>query len=60
MSTPTGPDEATRKEETDLMQQVSDAYYQDRAAFATAMKQATGTVDELLKDVERGYKISLS
>jgi len=33
---------------------------QDRAAFATAMKQATGTVDELLKDVERGYKISLS
>ena len=33
---------------------------QDRAAFATAMKQATGTVDELLKDVERGYKIPLS
>jgi hypothetical protein len=33
---------------------------EDRAVFATAMKQATGTVDELLKDVERGYKVPLS
>jgi hypothetical protein len=33
---------------------------EDRAAFATAMKQATGTIDELLKDVERGYKVPLS
>ena len=32
----------------------------DSAAFAAAMKQSTATVDELLKDVERGYKIPLS
>jgi hypothetical protein len=32
----------------------------DRAAFATTMKQATATVDELLKDIERGYKVPLS
>jgi hypothetical protein len=32
----------------------------DRAAFAAAMKEATATVDELLKDVERGYKVPLS
>ena len=29
-------------------------------AFVAAMKSATGTVDELLKDVERGYKVPLS
>jgi hypothetical protein len=33
---------------------------EDRAAFVQAMKQATGTVDELLRDVERGYKGRLS
>jgi hypothetical protein len=33
---------------------------EDRAAFVEAMKQATGTVDELVKDVERGYKLPLS
>ena len=29
-------------------------------AFVAAMKGATGTVDELVKDVERGYKVPLS
>ncbi len=29
---------------------------EDRASFVDAMKQATGTVDELVRDVERGYK----
>jgi hypothetical protein len=29
-------------------------------AFVAAMKSATGTVDELVKDVERGYKVPLS
>ena len=29
---------------------------EDRQRFAAAMKQATGTVDELVRDVERGYK----
>jgi hypothetical protein len=33
---------------------------EDRAAFVEAMKQATGTVDELVRDVERGYKLQLS
>jgi hypothetical protein len=33
---------------------------EDRAAFAAAMKEATATVDELLKDVERGYKVPLN
>ncbi|MGB2875615.1 MAG: hypothetical protein WBB76_09110 [Gaiellaceae bacterium] len=28
----------------------------DRTAFAAAMQQATGTVEELVRDVERGYK----
>jgi hypothetical protein len=28
--------------------------------FVEAMKQATGTIDELLRDVERGYKVPLS
>lgn len=32
---------------------------EDRVAFAEAMKQATGTVDELVRDVERGYKLPL-
>ena len=32
----------------------------DRVAFAEAMKAATGTVDELVRDVERGYKLPLS
>ena len=31
----------------------------DRVAFAEAMKRATGTVDELVRDVERGYKLHL-
>ena len=29
-------------------------------AFVAAMKSATGTVEELVKDVERGYKVPLS
>jgi hypothetical protein len=29
---------------------------EDSAAFVEAMKQATGTVDELVRDVERHYK----
>ena len=29
-------------------------------AFVAAMKSATGTVDDLVKDVERGYKVPLS
>jgi hypothetical protein len=29
---------------------------EDSVAFAEAMKRATGTVDELVRDVERGYK----
>jgi hypothetical protein len=29
---------------------------EDRAAFVEGMKQATGTVDELVRDVERHYK----
>jgi hypothetical protein len=32
----------------------------DPAAFAQAIAQATGTVDELVRDVERGYKRPLS
>jgi hypothetical protein len=28
----------------------------DRQGFAAAMKQASGTVDELVRDVQRGYK----
>jgi hypothetical protein len=33
---------------------------EDRQAFVAAMKDATGTVEELVKDVERGYKVPLS
>jgi hypothetical protein len=33
---------------------------EDPAAFAQAIAQATGTVDELVRDVERGYKRPLS
>ena len=33
---------------------------EDPQAFVAAMKHATGTVDELVKDVERGYKVPLS
>jgi hypothetical protein len=33
---------------------------EDPQAFVAAMKNATGTVDELVKDVERGYKVPLS
>jgi hypothetical protein len=32
----------------------------DPQTFVAAMKNATGTVDELVKDVERGYKLPLS
>jgi hypothetical protein len=32
----------------------------DPQAFVAAMKNATGTVEELVKDVERGYKARLS
>ena len=31
----------------------------DQASFLEAMKQATGTVEELVRDVERGYKVPL-
>jgi hypothetical protein len=31
----------------------------DRTAFVEAMKGATGTVEELVRDVERGYKLLL-
>ena len=33
---------------------------EDPAAYAQAISQATGTVDELVRDVERGYKRPLS
>jgi hypothetical protein len=33
---------------------------EDPAAYAQAIAQATGTVDELIRDVERGYKRPLS
>jgi hypothetical protein len=33
---------------------------EDSAAFAQGIAQATGTVDELVRDVERGYKLPLS
>jgi hypothetical protein len=33
---------------------------EDPQAFVAVMKSATGTVDELIKDVERGYKVPLS
>ena len=33
---------------------------EDGVAFAEAMKRATGTVDELVRNVERGYKLPLS
>jgi hypothetical protein len=32
---------------------------EDRVAFSEAMKHAVGTVDELVRDVERGYKLPL-
>jgi hypothetical protein len=32
----------------------------DRQEFVEAVKQATSTVDELVRDVERGYKLPLS
>ena len=33
---------------------------EDPAAYAQAIAQAAGTVDELVRDVERGYKRPLS
>jgi hypothetical protein len=32
----------------------------DSASVIEAIKQATGTIDELIRDVERGYKVTLS
>ena len=32
---------------------------EDRVAFSEAMKSALGTVEELVRDVERGYKLPL-
>jgi hypothetical protein len=32
----------------------------DRSGFAETMKQASGTVDELLREVESGYKVKLA
>ena len=56
-----------RGDETDGAQVASPALLdeagasaEDPAAFAQAIAQATGTVDELVRDVERGYKRPLS
>ena len=56
-----------RGDETDGAQAASPALLDeagasadDPAAFAQAIAQATGTVDELVRDVERGYKCPLS
>ncbi len=56
-----------RGDETDGTQAASPALLdeagasaEDPAAFAQAIAQAAGTVDELVRDVERGYKRPLS
>jgi hypothetical protein len=54
-----GGEEDTRVATPALLDAVG-AAAEDRAAFLEAMKQATGTVDELVRDVERGYKVPLS
>jgi hypothetical protein len=55
-----GEDESVARGATPALLDSLAAAAEDRAAFVQAMKQATGTVDELLRDVERGYKGRLS
>jgi hypothetical protein len=55
-----GEDESEARVATPALLDSLGAAVEDRAAFAEAMKQATGTVDELVRDVERGYKARLS
>jgi hypothetical protein len=55
-----GEDEGEPRVATPALLDSLAAAAEDRAAFVQAMKQATGTVDELLRDVERGYKGRLS
>jgi hypothetical protein len=55
-----GEDESEARVATPALLDSLAATAEDRAAFVQAMKQATGTVDELLRDVERGYKGRLS
>ena len=54
-----GGDEDTRVATPPLLDALGSSV-EDRAAFVEAMKQAAGTVDELVRDVERGYKVPLS
>jgi hypothetical protein len=53
-----GP-EAEARVATPALLDALGASVEDRGAFVEAMKQATGTVDELVRDVERGYKVPL-
>ena len=55
-----GEDEDEARVATPALLDSLGAEVEDRAAFVEAMKQATGTVDELVRDVERGYKAPLS
>ena len=55
-----GEDESEARVATPALLDSLAATTDDRAAFVEAMKQATGTVDELVRDVERGYKAPLS
>jgi hypothetical protein len=55
-----GEDESDARVATPALLDSLGAAAGDRAAFVEAMKQATGTVDELVRDVERGYKGRLS
>src|SRR5438034_11811345 len=55
-----GEDESEARVATPALLDSLGAAVEDRAAFVEAMKQATGTVDELVRDVERGYKGRLS
>ena len=55
-----GEDESEARVATPALLDSLGAAVEDRAAFVEAMKQATGAVDELVRDVERGYKGRLS
>jgi hypothetical protein len=55
-----GEDENEARVATPALLDSLGAAAEDRAAFVEAMKQATGTVEELVRDVERGYKGRLS
>jgi hypothetical protein len=54
----TGPEAEPRIATPALLDSLG-ASVEDHAGFLEAMKRATGTVDELVRDVERGYKVSL-